>query len=88
VRADIDEAGFVVVERVRSVAPAAKAWRYDAATYAHLCLTFVDATPDEQAKLRHLRELYAQHQTPLHEETLLDQLLGDLAIRRRVGAET
>jgi uncharacterized protein (TIGR02679 family) len=80
VRADIDEAGFVAVEQVRSVAPAAKPWRYDTATYAsYLGLTGVGDGDGEQDQFRQLRELYAQHQTPLHEETLLDQLISDLA---------
>jgi uncharacterized protein (TIGR02679 family) len=85
VRADIDHAGFVVVEQVRSVAPAATAWRYDTTTYAqHLGLDpaadpAADPAGDEDARLRQLRALHAQHQIPLHEEALLDQLLSDLA---------
>jgi uncharacterized protein (TIGR02679 family) len=80
VRADIDEAGFVAVEQVRSVAPAARAWRFDPSTYArYLGLTGVVETADEQGQLRQLRELYAQHRVPLHEEALLDQLVSDLA---------
>lgn len=82
VRADIDEAGFVVVEQVQLVAPGAKAWRFDTATYAgHLGLSGVSANLDDDEKngLRRLRGLYAQHRIPLHEEALLDQLIGDLA---------
>ena len=80
VRADIDEAGFVVVEQVRSVAPAAEAWRFDISIYArYLGLAEVAVADDEPAKLRQLRDLYAQHRTPLHEEELLDQLISDLA---------
>jgi uncharacterized protein (TIGR02679 family) len=95
VRADIDEAGFVVVEQVRSVAPAATAWRYDAATYArHLGLDAADpaadpaadAAEDEDARLRRLRALHARHQIPLHEEALLGQLLNDLAGRTAIPA--
>lgn len=81
VRADIDDAGFVVVEQVRSVAPAATPWRYDATSYTqHLGLTGIAAADgDEETRLRQLRELYARHRIPLHEEALLDQLLTDLA---------
>jgi hypothetical protein len=39
VRADVDDAGLVVVEQVLSVANEATLWRYDTATYAaHLGL--------------------------------------------------
>lgn len=81
VRADVDEAGFVVVDQLRTVAPAATTWRYDTKTYAkHLNLSGVN---EEQHGLRELRELYTRHQIPLHEEALLDQLLDDLAAARR-----
>lgn len=85
VRADVDEAGFVVVEQVRSVAPAATTWRYDAATYAkYLRLANPgDIGSDDETQLRRLRELYAQHRNPMHEEALLNQLLGDLAMAAR-----
>ncbi|GAA4437805.1 DUF2399 domain-containing protein [Phytohabitans houttuyneae] len=65
---------------MRSVAPAARPWRYDTATYAsYLGLTGVADADGEQGQFRQLRQLYAQHQIPLHEETLLDQLISDLA---------
>jgi len=80
VRADIDDAGFVVVEQVRSVAPAAKTWRFDAVTYAgQLGLTGVELADGRDGHLRQLRELYAQHRIPVHKESLLDQLIGDPA---------
>ena len=79
VRADIDDAGFVVVEQVRSVAPAAKTWRFDAVTYAsQLGLTRI-ALDNERGQLQQLREIYAQHRIPVHEEAVLDQLINDLA---------
>lgn len=85
VRADIDEAGFVIVDQVRSVAPTATTWRYDMTTYArHLGLTGIDDPDDqEETRLHQLRALYARHHTPLHEEALLDRLLADLAEARR-----
>ncbi|MEN3304054.1 MAG: hypothetical protein V7603_256 [Micromonosporaceae bacterium] len=79
VRADIDDAGFVVVEQVRSVAPAAKTWRFDAVTYASQLGLPTIALDNERGQLRQLREIYAQHRIPVHEEAVLDQLIGDLA---------
>ncbi|MFL6076961.1 MAG: DUF2399 domain-containing protein [Mycobacteriales bacterium] len=80
-RADVDENGFVVVEQVRSVAPAATTWRYDSTTYAQqLGLTGIaEPSGDENSMLRRLRELYAELKIPLHEEALLDLLLHDLS---------
>jgi uncharacterized protein (TIGR02679 family) len=83
VRADIDEGGFVVVEQVRSVAPAVTPWRYDASTYARHLGATTPETDDEHDWLTHLRQLYARHQVPLHEETLLDELVRDLASKER-----
>ncbi|HWE89497.1 MAG TPA: DUF2399 domain-containing protein [Pseudonocardiaceae bacterium] len=81
-RADIDESGFVIVDQVRSAAgPAATAWRYDVTSYArHLGLTDVASPAEaEDARLGQLRALYDRHRIPLHEESLLDDLLTDLA---------
>ena len=40
---------------------------------------------DEGSPLDQLRELYARHRTPVHEEALLDQLLTDLTEARGVA---
>ncbi|GAB3500110.1 uncharacterized protein (TIGR02679 family) [Amycolatopsis cihanbeyliensis] len=87
-RADVDESGFVVVEQVRSAAPAARLWRFDPATYArHFGLTEVSDRPDTgEVTLRHLRDLHARHGIALHEEAILDQLLADLGEFGRAGA--
>jgi len=80
VRADIDEAGFVVVDQVRAAAPGARTWRFDCTTYAqYLGLDEIgDLSGGAEATLLRLRDLHAQHQVALHEEALLDQLLADL----------
>jgi uncharacterized protein (TIGR02679 family) len=80
VRADIDEAGFVVVDQLLSAAPAATTWRYDAGTYAdHLSLAPEGATAHLRTDRDPLRDLYAEHRVPLHEEALLTTLLEDLS---------
>ncbi|MFJ9564831.1 DUF2399 domain-containing protein [Streptomyces fuscichromogenes] len=77
VRADVDEAGFVVVDQLLSAAPGATTWRCDAKTYlGHLRMT---ATADQPSGLDALRGLYAAHHIPLHEEALLTSLLDDLS---------
>ncbi|MEV6876599.1 DUF2399 domain-containing protein [Amycolatopsis sp. NPDC051128] len=80
VRADIDEAGFVVVDQVRAAAPGARTWRFDCTTYAQYL--GLDETGDlsggTEAALLRLRDLHAQHHVALHEEALLDHLLADL----------
>jgi uncharacterized protein (TIGR02679 family) len=81
VRADVDDAGLVVVEQVLAVANEATLWRYDTATYAaHLGLPDQGASADGDtgSQLARLRDLYRVHSTPLHEEVLLNQLLQDL----------
>jgi uncharacterized protein (TIGR02679 family) len=81
VRADVNEAGLVVVEQVLSVANEATLWRYDTATYAaHLGLPDQGASTngDTGERLARLRDLYRLHGTPLHEEVLLNELLQDL----------
>jgi hypothetical protein len=78
VRADVDDAGLVVVEQVLAVANQATLWRYDMATYAaHLGLPDQGASADGDtgSQLARLRDLYRLHSTPLHEEVLLNQLL-------------
>ncbi len=88
VRADVDEAGFVVVEQIRRAAPGALPWRFDVATYARqLRLAAepdrsaggpVDDPEDVNVTVGRLRALFAEHGSPVHEEQLLDELLGDL----------
>jgi hypothetical protein len=81
VRADVDEAGLIVVEQVLSVAHEATLWRYDTATYAaHLGLPDQGASADGDTgnQLARLRDLYRLYGTPLHEEVLLNELLLDL----------
>lgn len=84
VRADFDEAGFIVVEQIRSVAPTARLWRYDQDTYtASLETATATVFPlvgdeDVQETLAALRTAYMQRAIPAHEERLLETLLGDL----------
>jgi uncharacterized protein (TIGR02679 family) len=78
VRADFDQVGLDIVEKVRSAAPAATGWRYDAATYAtHLGLDF-EAEGFGGNELEQLRALYRRHGIAIHEEAILDQLVADL----------
>lgn len=78
VRADFDAAGLAIVEQMRSVVPAARGWRYDAATYAaHLGLDLQPGGPTSN-ELERLRVLYRQHGIAVHEEAILDQLIADL----------
>ncbi|MBF6170692.1 DUF2399 domain-containing protein [Nocardia blacklockiae] len=80
VRADIDEAGFTIVENLRVAAPAATLWRYDARTYSRYVGSEVAVEPreDPDVELERLRELYLQHRVVVHEEALLAHLIGDL----------
>jgi uncharacterized protein (TIGR02679 family) len=82
VRADVDDAGFVVVDQVRSVVPDATAWRFDVATYAdHLGLSDSDGpadAPGDGDDVDQLRLLYARRGVVVHEEALLDELVGDV----------
>jgi uncharacterized protein (TIGR02679 family) len=79
-RADVDDAGFVVVDQVRAAVPEAGLWRFDAATYARSY--GLDASAGAgTGELDVLRELYAHHGAPLYEEALLDDLLADLEAR-------
>jgi hypothetical protein len=81
VRADVDDAGLVVVEQVLAVASEATLWRYATATYAaRLGLPDQGASADGDTwnQLARLRDLYRLHGTPLHEEVLLNELLQDL----------
>ncbi|MFL6144773.1 MAG: DUF2399 domain-containing protein [Labedaea sp.] len=80
VRADVDPAGFTVVEQVLAVAPQARLWRFDAGVYAAAHgLPGPEEIPEEAgAALDQLRETYRGHQVPLHEERVLDGILFDL----------
>lgn len=79
-RADIDPAGFTVIEQVLSVAPDTRLWRCDAHVYAAAHgLPQPGAVPDgADLTLAQLRGAYDDHQAPLHEEQILDALLSDL----------
>jgi uncharacterized protein (TIGR02679 family) len=85
VRADFDPAGFTIFEQVRSVAPTARPWRFDVATY-HAATgieadTAVGAAEQAGAAgdgLPRLRAAYGRHGVSVHEERLLGDLLNDL----------
>ena len=80
-RADVDPAGFTIVEQVLTVAPTARLWRFDISTYAGgLGPTPSEPAPHQPAEtLAQLRAAYRTHQLPLHEERILSTLLQDLA---------
>ena len=79
-RADIDTAGFTVVEQVLSVAPNARLWRFDAHVYAavHGLPLPVDVPEEAELALAQLRNTYDDHRVPLHEERILHAILADL----------
>lgn len=86
VRADVDPNGLVTVDQVRRIAPAARLWRYTAATYqaamGHPAPQAGKGDPD--AELAELRRTYEQHGVAMHEESILDDLIADLATDRRI----
>ncbi len=77
VRADVDEAGFVVVDQVRRVAPAAELWRFDLALYRQFA-TVTDAMGEGDG-LPALVAAYTAAGRAVHEEELIDLLLADLS---------
>ena len=77
VRADVDEAGFVVVDQVRRVAPAAELRRFDLALYRQFA-TVADLM-DEGAGLPVLAAACTATGRAVHEEELIDLLLADLS---------
>jgi uncharacterized protein (TIGR02679 family) len=79
-RADIDTAGFTVVEQVLSVVPNARLWRFDSRVYAAAQgLPQPSNVPDSaDLALVQLRNAYDDHRVPLHEEQILHDLLSDL----------
>jgi uncharacterized protein (TIGR02679 family) len=79
-RADIDTAGFTVVEQVLSVAPNTRLWRFDAHTYAAAqgLPRPGDVPAGADPALAQLRNTYDDHRVPLHEEQILPNLLSDL----------
>lgn len=79
-RADIDTAGFTVVEQVLSVAPNAQLWRFDAHIYAaaHGLPLPGDVPDGADLTVAQLRDAYDDHRAPLHEERILDAILSDL----------
>jgi uncharacterized protein (TIGR02679 family) len=85
VRADFDDAGLTIVEQIRTVAPGARLWRYDATIYlANLKQTSPPGrtssiTGDNvTTTLTQLRSTYSTYGTPVHEERLMEELLKDL----------
>ncbi|MFC8663415.1 MULTISPECIES: DUF2399 domain-containing protein [Streptomyces] len=77
VRADIDDAGFVVVDQLLTAAPAATTWRYDVGTYlGHLGMTI---TGHQSVGMDTLRDLYEEHRVSIHEVALLTTLIDDLS---------
>ncbi|OLT18725.1 hypothetical protein BJF78_00310 [Pseudonocardia sp. CNS-139] len=81
VRADVDAGGFVVVDQIRRVAPSSTTWRFDVATYTLHC-SLAEAPVNDLEDAEQLRNLFWQHQVPLHEESVLDELLVDLGAVR------
>ena len=84
VRADFDGAGLTIVEQIRSVAPTARAWRFDATAYLERAgaavipggqAGSVDGDGDEWAALR---RAFLETGVTVHEEQLLGSLLADL----------
>jgi uncharacterized protein (TIGR02679 family) len=84
-RADVDQNGLVTVEQVRRVAPSARLWRYDVHTY----LVGIGKPPppmherDSDTEFGELRRTFEQYGIALHEETILEELLGDLTTAHR-----
>jgi uncharacterized protein (TIGR02679 family) len=80
VRADFDQAGFVVFDQVLSVAPNALPWRFDANCYrlATGCERSSDSVSTAQNPFAQLRDLYHDIGIVVHEERLLAELLQDL----------
>ncbi|MDN3020602.1 hypothetical protein [Streptomyces sp. S.PB5] len=80
VRADIDDAGFVVVDQLLAAAPAARSRRFDAGAYVdHLGLAPDGISADRWTNTHMLRDLYVEQRLPTHEEALLTPLLDDLS---------
>jgi len=85
-RADFDAAGVGIVENLRSAAPDLSPWRYGAADYAAAGgrPAQVDgagsAGTPAAAQVDHELALRREHLTnAVHEESILDLLLADLA---------
>lgn len=77
-RADFDSAGLVIADQIRSAAPSAEPWRFDAETYLGVlgqAAEHLELAPEPHAVLRATFDRYA---TVVHEERLLDGLLTDL----------
>ncbi|MQY29477.1 TIGR02679 domain-containing protein [Nocardia aurantia] len=70
VRADIDTAGFVIVDTVRTAAPEAEPWRFDIGTY----IGYFGAGEGDS-----LAEVHRSTGRDLHEESVLRELMADLA---------
>ncbi|WP_157254173.1 TIGR02679 domain-containing protein [Nonomuraea typhae] len=68
-RADFDQAGFVIVDQIRAVAPEMELWRFDAATYC--AVTGEEPIPGGMFTPEAVSR-------PVHEEAILHLLLEDL----------
>ncbi len=86
-RADIDTAGFTVVDQTLSVAPNARLWRFDAQVYAtaHGLPLPGDVPAGTDLAIAQLRGAYDDHRVSLHEEQILDVILSDL--RKASGSQ-
>jgi uncharacterized protein (TIGR02679 family) len=93
VRADVDTAGITIVRMLLSVAPNARLWRYDAATYLQAVGSAAQrpetglggagadvgiGISEAGIAVDGLAAVYEARGRPLHEENLLADLLADL----------
>ncbi|MGH3429064.1 MAG: DUF2399 domain-containing protein [Mycobacteriales bacterium] len=85
VRADIDTAGLGIVANILELtSDTASLWRFDSSTYATATGTNEAHQPTSSVpgEFNRLRDLHAAHGVDVHEESLLDDLLADLALLR------
>ena len=82
IRADIDFAGFTIIEQILAVAPAAQLWRFDLPTYAETLGVQLSENPPPTSvagTVEALRNVYDASRKSVHEERILNTLLNDLA---------
>jgi uncharacterized protein (TIGR02679 family) len=73
-RADFDDAGLVVVDQIRRVAPEMRPWRFDQIAYAEFVPSHLSDALRASGDLRSAIKVGGA----VHEERLLDLLLDDL----------
>lgn len=73
-RADFDDAGLVVVDQIRRVAPEMRPWRFDQIAYAEFVPSHLSDAVRASSDLRSAIKVGGA----VHEERLLDLLLDDL----------